>query len=159
MLYPHILAKVSMWWSSSDLLFPISFRQFSCKRSSPRLWRARQWKGNLWRRGWHDHPWICYLHKVSNCAVSFLSCLSSDRVRYLKDSCKTGIAASSCPNIYLRVTVGPPSTSSPRHYYSVCGSSANYTYEAWNTVLFMWLSSHTQWYPIYEICGLIWLDI
>ncbi|XP_066340697.1 SWR1 complex subunit 6-like [Miscanthus floridulus] len=28
---------------------------------------------------------------------------------------------------YLRAAVGPPSTSSRRHYCSVCGSSANYT--------------------------------
>lgn len=28
---------------------------------------------------------------------------------------------------YLKAAVGPPSTSSRRHYCSVCGSSANYT--------------------------------
>ncbi|GJN13978.1 hypothetical protein PR202_gb00746 [Eleusine coracana subsp. coracana] len=28
---------------------------------------------------------------------------------------------------YLRAAVGPPSTSSRRHYRSVCGSSAKYT--------------------------------
>jgi len=46
--------------------FLLSFLQFSCKRSSPRLWNARQGKGKLWRRGQQDHSWMSYKKQIWN---------------------------------------------------------------------------------------------
>ena len=56
MLYPLITSSIM----DGIFCFLLSFLQFLCKRSSPRLWNARQGKGKLWRSGQQDHSWMSY---------------------------------------------------------------------------------------------------
>ena len=85
--------------------FLISYLQFSCRRSSPRLWNARQVKGkSLEKRA--ARSFMDVLQEVT-LSYKFVSChVYILIVGYLKDfysgtvTGKSRIPASSCPNIF-----------------------------------------------------------
>lgn len=135
-------------WKSSFLLSS-AFLQFSCRGSSQRIWSARRGKGRHWRRRRRDLSWTCYRRYAEQLIIAHI--LNQDSWSYFANFSSTVHLASvgwprsrdllllNCvrqanleslpPHVptYSRAAVGPPSTSSRRHYCSVCGSTANYT--------------------------------